>query len=32
MGKGAVSPYSGAPKVTTENVTNDILLTLGFKF
>jgi long-subunit fatty acid transport protein len=32
MGNGAVSPYNNAPVATTENVTNDILLTLGFKF
>lgn len=32
MGKGLVQPYIDAPIATTENVTNDILLTLGFKF
>jgi hypothetical protein len=32
VGKGLVQPYSDAPVATTENVTNDILLTLGFKF
>lgn len=31
-GTGAVQPYAGAPVATTEQVTNDILLTLGFKF
>ena len=31
-GKGAVSPYANAPVATTDNLTNDILLTLGFKF
>lgn len=32
VGKGLVQPYAGAPIASTENVTNDILLTLGFKF
>lgn len=31
-GKGSVTPYSGAPVATTDNVANDILLTVGFKF
>ncbi|MBL7825116.1 MAG: outer membrane protein transport protein [Saprospiraceae bacterium] len=31
-GQGSVLPYAGAPKASTDNVTNDILLTLGFKF
>lgn len=31
-GKGSVTPYSSAPVATTSNVTNDILLTVGFKF
>ena len=32
VGKGSVQPYADAPAATTSNVTNDILLTLGFKF
>jgi long-subunit fatty acid transport protein len=32
LGEGLVQPYGGAPIATTESVTNDILLTLGFKF
>ncbi|MFZ4477879.1 MAG: hypothetical protein ACOYPR_21965, partial [Saprospiraceae bacterium] len=32
QGKGAVSPYESAPVASTEVVTNDFLLTLGFKF
>ena len=32
MGSGSVTPYSDAPVATTDNVVNDILLTLGFKF
>ena len=32
MGKGLVQPYANAPIAATSNVTNDILLTLGFKF
>ena len=31
-GKGSVSPYAGAPVATTDNVSSDVLLTLGFKF
>jgi len=31
-GKGSIAPYAGAPVATTDNVSNDILLTLGFKF
>ncbi len=30
--EGSIYPYAGAPKVTTANISNDILLTLGFKF
>jgi len=32
LGKGAVRPYENAPLATTEVVTNDFLMTLGFKF
>jgi hypothetical protein len=31
-GKGSVLPYANAPIASTDNITNDILLTLGFKF
>ncbi len=31
-GKGSVTPYAGAPVATTNNTSNEILLTLGFKF
>ncbi len=29
---GTIQPYSGAPIASTDNVANDILLTVGFKF
>lgn len=32
VGKGSVQPYADAPVATTSVVTNDFLLTLGFKF
>lgn len=32
MGKGLVQAYGGGPVAATDNITNDILLTLGFKF
>lgn len=32
MGSGLVQPYATAPIATTNNITNDILLTMGFKF
>lgn len=32
QGKGSVSPYEGAPVASTNVVTNDFLLTVGFKF
>lgn len=31
-GSGLVQAYAGGPIASTENVTNDILMTLGFKF
>lgn len=31
-GKGSVSPYDGAPVVTTSSASSDVVLTLGFKF
>ena len=31
-GKGSVSPYDGAPVVTTSGASSDVVLTLGFKF
>ncbi len=31
-GKGSVSPYAGAPVATTDNTSNEVLLTVGFKF
>lgn len=31
-GKGSITPYEGAPEASTSVVTNDFLLTLGFKF
>lgn len=32
IGVGSVQPYADAPVATTKTVTNDFLLTLGFKF
>lgn len=32
QGKGSIQPYADAPLVSTQTVTNDFLLTLGFKF
>ena len=32
IGEGSVSPYGGAPEVTTDNKVSDIILTVGFKF
>ncbi|MEO6758312.1 MAG: hypothetical protein ABIO24_02580, partial [Saprospiraceae bacterium] len=31
-GKGSVISYNSAPVVTTDNTSNEVLLTLGFKF
>jgi hypothetical protein len=31
-GKGSVSPYASAPVATTDVVSSDVLMTLGFKF
>lgn len=32
QGRGSIQPYADAPLVKTQTVTNDFLLTLGFKF
>ena len=31
-GKGAIRPYADAPVATTDNTSNEVLLTVGFKF
>ncbi|MBP6811749.1 MAG: hypothetical protein KA138_09525, partial [Saprospiraceae bacterium] len=31
-GIGSVAPYAGAPVATTDIVSSDVLMTLGFKF